>query len=870
MSVVNRPCHAQVPVYGHAVIRRPRLHAALTAAMAPGTPCTAVLVNAPVGSGKTMLLADWVTETAAAPDAPVIAWLTARESDNGPGAFVASLLAALRSLGDCAVADALRNLPGASGEVPGAVAERLGGIGTPVRVVIDDVHLLHDQAALDALGSFLRFAPPTVGAVLAGRFEPPLALHRMRVDGRVRDVPPNELAFTEIEAAQLFAGHGLELDAGDLAAIAERTQGWAVGLRLAAITLARHPDPATMIADFTGDTRIVADYLVGEVLTSLDPDVREFVVETAIPDTYTVELAETLTGNPGSGRIVDVLERENFLIERVPGRSGWYRYHPLLREYLRAELGRLGHRAVAGLEQLAAGWFAESGSFHDALEHTLHAGDADAMVRLITDSGLRAVLSGNSAQLLDLLDRSPRRVQNAPGARRVRAAAELARANPTAAASILGPPETALTGNEALLDAAVRLQLAIQGTGVIAAALAALSTRPVGRTGTPELDAYARLQQGMAELHLGRLDRAESHLEAARVTARSAGLFALKLEAMTGLTVVAAVRCRLSEADRIAADVTAIAERHGLTALPHVEVAAMARMWTSYLRMDGRDGVGRDESGPSADLSRLASSPDTTIAPTAACVAAILGTAPAPQQRDPLADRLRTVLRGPVPRPIAALLCPVVLRTLLAGGNEGRAVGLVDNAAAVLGDCGEVAVMRALIEMRRGRSDAVSRLVAGVVEGRLACITPIARIEALLLATACAAGRGDDVRARAMLTDALALARPHGLIRPFHDEREQIRPLLDRHIGRFGVLDTFAERVRERVPTTAPHPDRLLTARERELLTELPSWRTAEQIAADLFVSVNTVKTHLRGIYRKLGVSTRQEAIAAARSCGLL
>jgi DNA-binding CsgD family transcriptional regulator len=868
MSVVNRPCHAQVPVYGHAVIRRPRLHAALTAAMAPGTPCTAVLLNAPVGSGKTMLLADWVTETVAAPGAPVIAWLTARESDNDRGAFVDSLLAALRSLGDCAVSDALRDLPDADDEVPGAVAERLGDVGTPVRIVIDDVHLLHDTAALDALGAFLRSAPPTVGAVLAGRFEPPLALHRMRVDGRVREIPPNELAFTEPEAKRLFAGHGLELDDGDLAALAARTQGWAVGLRLAAITLARHPDPATMIADFTGDTRIVADYLVGEVLTRLDPDVREFVVETAIPDAYTIELAETLTGNPCSGRIVDVLERENFLVERVPGRTGWYRYHPLLREYLRAELGRLGHRAVAGLEQLAAGWFAESGSFHDALEHTLHAGDADAMVRLITDSGLRAVLSGNGAQVLDLLDRSPRRVQNTAGSRRVRAAAELARANPTAAASILGPPEPALTGNEALLDSAIRLQLAIQGTGVIAAALATLSARPVGRTGTPELDAYARLQQGVAELHLGRLDRAESHLEAARVTARSAGLFAVKLEAMTGLTVVAAVRCRLSETDRIAGDTATIAERHGLTGLPHVELAAVARAWTGYLRMDG--GAALPELGSSLDLSQLVASPDATIAPTAACVAAILGATPAGQQRDPLADRVQAVLRGPVPRPVAALLCPAALRSLLADGNDGRAVGLVDNAATVLGDCGEVAVMRAMIEMRRGRGDAASRLVAGVVEGRLECITPIARVEALLLATACAASRGDDVRARAMLTDALALARPHGLIRPFHDERERIRPLLDRHIGRFGVLDAFAERVRERVPTAAPHPDRLLTARERELLTELPSWRTADQIAADLFVSVNTVKTHLRGIYRKLGVSTRQEAIAAARSCGLL
>ncbi|MFC7451173.1 LuxR C-terminal-related transcriptional regulator [Rhodococcus daqingensis] len=881
MSVVKWDTHqvrAQVPSYAHPVIRRQRLLDSLSDAMfsPPGSPTTIAMLIAPVGAGKTMLLADWTAAVSARPNPPTIAWLTVEEQDNDLDAVRAAVRIALENTGNPAVSDAVRQLPPTTDDnYTVALAQVLDAVGDPIWLVLDDAHLLHDPAVLESLGQFLRWAPPSLRTILAGRFEPPLAVHRMRLEGRVCDLSHRELAFTEDEAATLFAEHGVRLSSCDLAKISSRTEGWAAGLRLAAISLARHPDPSAMIADFSGDSRVVADYLVNEVLDGLTSDEREFVVETSIPDAFTAELAEMLTGNQDARTVLDALEHGNFLIERVAGSPGWYRYHPLLREYLRAEVGRLGRRAVGDLERVAAGWFAQSGDHVHALEHALHAGDDDTLLTLLRECGLRLVLAGRWAAVIDVLDRASPAACADPSVRLLRVAAELARGNTAAASSTLSVLDRAAEEEQLeiapdleLLGDGLRLQVAVQ-TGGIEDALETLQSDPVGAAGDPELDSFALLQEGMAELYLGRLGPAGRHLESALANARAAGLPAVVLQSLAALSAVAAYRCRLDEMDARATEAADYARAHELTDNVYFHVALLFSAFGHYQRVE-EEAMHRlvHESVP-----RLVDSVDLAVGRASVLFGAVFDFestddrhAAARVMRDhcaPMKDR-------PLPPGATALVVPSVQRAFLQVGEPVWAARVADLTAAEFGHGGEAAVLQAAMSLHHRRLDSARRELAPVLGGELECVSDMTLIRAWLMAASIADTKNESIDARAALIEAMTIAEPEGILRPFFDGGEPLRDLLDRHRGRFGVYDKFAERARSVIPQSAQGATDLLTPREMELLVELPSWHTAEQIAADLFVSVNTVKTHLRGIYRKLDVRTRRDAITEARARGLL
>ncbi|MCZ4557531.1 LuxR C-terminal-related transcriptional regulator [Rhodococcus maanshanensis] len=881
MSVVNwdtQQARNQIPNYAHPVIRRGRLLDSLSEAMfsPPDSPTTVAMLIAPVGTGKTMLLSDWAAAVSVQPNPPTIAWLTVEERDNDLDTVRSAVRATLESTGNPAVSDAVRDLPPINDEnYPFAMAQALEAVGEPVWLILDDAHLLHEPTVLEALGNFLRWAPPSLRTILAGRFEPPLAVHRMRLEGRVCDLSHRDLAFTEEEAAILFAEHGVRLDGLDLTKILGRTEGWAAGLRLAAISLARHPDPTAMITDFSGDSRVVADYLVNEVLDGLTEHEREFVVETSVPDAFTVELAEALTGNQGSRDVLDTLEHSNFLVERVCGSPGWYRYHPLLREYLRAEVGRLGRDAVGDLERVAAGWFARSGDHEHALEHALQAGDDDALLTLLQECGLRLVLAGNWATVISVLDRVSPTVRADPSTRLLRVAAELARGNTAAASSTLSALDRASDQDDAempaeleMLGDGLRLQVAVQ-TGGIENALKTLQSDPVGEAGDPELDSFALLQEGIAELYLGRLVPAGLHLEDALATARAAELPAVVLEALTGLAAVAAYRCRLDDMIARASEATDHGRVHDLTGHRHCQLAQLFGALGHYLRVE-------DEAAAqlaSLCVPHLAACESPAMGRASVLLGAILefeSTDDRHAAARVIRDHCAPGRNRPLPPGTTALLATSAQRAFLQVGEPVWAAQVAELTTAELGHGGEVAVLQATMSLHHRRLDAARRELAPVLSGELECLSDVTLIRAWLMAATIADARDDSITARSALVEAITIAEPEAILRPFRDGGEPLRDLLDRHRGRFGVYDKFAERARSVIPQSAQGATDLLTPREMELLVELPSWHTAEQIAADLFVSVNTVKTHLRGIYRKLDVRTRRDAITEARARGLL
>ena len=264
----------------------------------------------------------------------------------------------------------------------------------PVWLVLDDAHELVGRPALDGLRTILRSMPAELRLMLGCRHDLSLPLARLAVAGRAREIRFAEIAFDRAEVDQLLASHDIDLNDDDVETLLARTEGWAAGLRLATLSMIRHDDAAKFVAGFAGDSRPVADYLVSEILSQQASGVLEFLLATAGPDRLSVDLARRLSGRDDAGIVLDSLERANALVMRLGQGSSWYRYHTLLRSYLRAELDRRDVEAQRRLNVTAADWFVEHDLPRSALEHAAAAADWDRVVQIVDRYGLRLLLSG--------------------------------------------------------------------------------------------------------------------------------------------------------------------------------------------------------------------------------------------------------------------------------------------------------------------------------------------------------------------------------------------------------------------------------------------------------------------------------------------
>jgi LuxR family maltose regulon positive regulatory protein len=344
------------------------------------------LLHAPVGSGKTTLLADWQ----AAPAEPrPFAWLSLDVADNDPVRFLEGIIAALRTVVPGAGERALAHLGGpaplADVVLPSLVND-LAAQPERLVLVLDDFHVIADDRVHEVVAFLLERRPPTLELAIAGRAEPPVPLARLRLAGELVEIAAADLRFTEDEAdALLREALGRALDPVDLARLQERTEGWAAGLRLAALSLSGRADQHAYIASFAGDDRPVVDLLGAEVLAAQAPDVRAFLVETAILERLSGPLCERVTGRPDAGVLLDGLERAGLLLVPLDGKRRWYRYHHLFAGLLRDELARTRTPAdVAALHRRAAAWHRDDGSVDAAIAHATAGGDVAMATELIT------------------------------------------------------------------------------------------------------------------------------------------------------------------------------------------------------------------------------------------------------------------------------------------------------------------------------------------------------------------------------------------------------------------------------------------------------------------------------------------------------
>ena len=280
--------------------------------------------------------------------------------------------------------------------------------GSRITVVIDDLHELNAPEALAQLTRLLMNLPGDAHAMLATRHDLPLRLHRLRLVGELAEIRAADLRFTERETRKLLDASGIALSEAGAALLHQRTEGWAAGLRLAPLSLAGHPDPERFVAEFSGSDRTVAEYLIAEMLERQPDDVQDLLLRTSLLNQVNGELADLLTGRPGSERILLSLEDANAFVVSLDPERTWFRYHHLFGDLLRLELRRTLPEQVPALHRRAAEWFVQHGHLADAIRHTQAAGDWPDAARMLADHAFSLTMDGQEQTVRALLRAFPR------------------------------------------------------------------------------------------------------------------------------------------------------------------------------------------------------------------------------------------------------------------------------------------------------------------------------------------------------------------------------------------------------------------------------------------------------------------------------
>jgi LuxR family transcriptional regulator, maltose regulon positive regulatory protein len=703
-----------------------------------------VLVGAPAGFGKTILVAQW---RASAMEHRAFAWLSLDRGDNDPSRLwlhiAHSLQRACPELDGDGILRALRiQARDITGTALPILANELAKLPAPVVLVLDDYHVITERSCHDQIAFLLLHLPPSAEIVLITRADPPLPIGRLRAAGEMVEIRVPELRFKSAEAAALVHNvSGIELSESDLTVLLERTEGWPAGLYLAALSLGGDPSPSAFIRQFTGDNRFIVDYLAEEVLSRQPSEIRQFLERTAILGRFCAPLCDAVVGSANAAEIIDVLERENLFLVPLDDNRQWYRYHHLFAHALRSQLARTEPDIGPALHARASAWHRLSGSTDEAIGHALAAGDTAGAVDLIVRHWFAYVDSGRAATVHGWM--------HALGGDRIAA-------HPLAAHS--------------------------------AAWLAALS-------GEPE-SARRWIQVIRAGEHDGPLPDGMPSLEFS--AALLGGLF--------GFDGIRAMRESAARAVELEPDPMS----------PWYAPALTAFGFSQYL--SGEPGAG---------------------------------------------EPLRKALMSEPPFPLVQLVA--FFAASLVATEEGRLgqARELASAARLVADDGSLShtpqnslahtAIGAVYALEGRNEEARSELKHALrSRRRWPGLSPWPTLEALLRLAPLLLDIGDRQEAAALLDEA----------------RDLLIALPDGAEAQLARLEQLERRIAVRQPKMISVADPL-TEREVVVLRLLEGTLSLREIANELHLSQNTVNTHTRMIYRKLGVSTRRDAVAKGRASGI-
>jgi LuxR family maltose regulon positive regulatory protein len=840
------------------------------------------VLTGPAGTGKTMALALW----AAAEPGPVT-WVSLDEFDNRPSVFWSYVVAALRRSGV-----AVPSPPATRGRPDDdlfllRLTAALAVQDRPVTLVLDDLHLLTEPKVLKGLDFLLRNAGAGLRLVVASRMDPLLPLYRYRVAGQLAEIQASDLAFGIDEAGLLLARQGCTLTADMVGSLTRRTEGWAAGLRLAAISLGAHRDPGQFVTELAAENSALTGYLVDEVLNAQPPEVQDVLLCTSILEQFSADAAAALAGDGRAADMVRALVHANAFVQ--PMESGWYRYHTLFAEVLRLKLRRRYPGRDAELHRRAARWYAENGLLTDAVRHANRADDWPLAAEMVIDQlAIGQIIEPEPAPgrcLAEEFASMPSdQAWTGPQPHLILAAVALSAGQPERCTAALDTADGILAGFPAdreatgrLAAAVIRLTAALRAGDPRAAAAAAscaelmLSRIPGGQLARhPDLPRRVRSGRRAIGLWSSDLDEAARVLEAGAADAATGGGEYESADSAAYLALVEALRGRLNRAASLAQAALAGDEQRppGQNLNP---AALVALAWVHLQRHEPQEMHSCLKQADAA----LGVSRDTLIGAAGCLVAA--GAALADGHAEAAARIITRARSGwSVPAWLDQQLNLVESRAWAAAGDTRAALTAAERAGGATSLAAAVTFAHATAAA--GDTESARRALPALVAADSSAPDQI-RVQAWLMDAQLSYGEGDTARSRKSLASALRLAEREQLRLPFVAERSWLGPLLRR--------DPELAAAHRRLLAPAPGHEQLpppgrasdqatvlvvepLTEREREVLMHLSGMLTTAEVASEMYISVNTVKTHLKNIYRKLATDHRGGAVRRARQLNLI
>lgn len=839
-------------------------------------PGAVVLVSAPSGTGKSEMLTRWTARrhdlqildlTITPPGHIGRLWRACVERFDAALVAASSTPEAGRIAGSVEFADDARRTEHALAQATGRIV-----------IVVDDADLLAHGIDLFSLQTFLTNQASHVAVIISARHDLPLPWHTYAADHRFTRIGEAQLSMTPGEIRRLLADQQTELSDGQAERLCALTGGWPSLVGIAADHLAGRPAVDEALGQLERSPQPIADHLVGEVLARLNPELLEFAAVTAVPPTFDAALAEHLCDCDADEAIRDLL-RCGFpiLTDAVPDRSPVYRYPGLVRTHLRAEMRRRDRGAPASVSRRAIEWSVARGRDLDALRGALLLGEPEVVEETLGRVGPRLILDDRVDAIAPLLEEASASIPNRPIVLLLRAMIALESDDITAAIASVEHAEVvrpSLRAGSPSSDIATMLYhvLVVQLSTRVrfrdaAEAIDALCTLPA--PASVEVRVLALSVTAGARAGLGDPDEADTPLAHAMAIAASGDLAMVRVRVREQLSSLAGLRGEpllQKHWARDALDTAHVAGRFD------GDVVGRCRA----LELDARYQLGEHlDAGEVDDIRRGL---DTTVPTWSAVVRRapmmVLTTAfEYAADRHAAADLARHTLirvmrsrQGPCPSPV------MLVRVAEMCADSGLAESIPELAAVgerMFGHVAEVAVARAVGTLVCRGPEQARRLLAPVIAD-LAEAHPETAMTGWVTHARIAAGLDDRRECHRGLAEAMMIGAPRGLLAPLLAGGQTIAEAVARDIGTFGHEESFATAylavVRERWSPRLVH----LTTSEMRVLTFLPSGQTAEEIAEVLSVSVNTVKTHMRNIYRKLDVGTRRDAVSAARTAGLL